>query len=356
MSSKKQKKQALQKAGKQPLSTVKRKQKKTSSKAGKRQKLKKTVGAKATPQLTRAKKIAGAREKTKNPKTSSAKSGAPQTKPVKTTQPKKAKAPVKTAEKAKTLKKTAQNATPTQPAKITQSKKPTQPKKSSPKKSALQKLSSQTLEPKAKKFVKGQSLGTSHFTAKSKPSVSASPQNKAPAQANKTKAKNIKGKSSNSQPETAVIAPNLTSDDSAGFEAKPSASLSLSLAQQELLRLSNKEKEEKMILKDMEGRKYCAIENCDRPALAEDHCRLHFFAFFKLIKKKKYILKTNFLEESFRSLIEAHSSVVFDYLFKDLRSDHDFSLALEKLLSEGADLKPEGFSALEEFDPSSDTL
>ena len=167
----------------------------------------------------------------------------------------------------------------------------------------------------------------------------------------KSKTEQTKGKSAVLQPKAMGKLQVLSSSDSvSSLEQSSTTHLFPDLAKRELSRILEKEREEKRILKDMEGRKYCVIENCDRPALVEDHCRLHFFAFFKLIREKKHILKKNLLEESLRLLIDAHSPVVFDYLFKDLRSDYDFSLALQKLLDEGADFSSDSAQDLEELD------
>ena len=108
----------------------------------------------------------------------------------------------------------------------------------------------------------------------------------------------------------------------------------LSHREKELEKILAKEKEEKLILKDMEGRKYCIVENCDYPAIVDDHCRLHFFALFKKIKKKKVILERDLITKSLKELLTAHSESVFEHLFKDLSSDKHFKLAIKKISDE----------------------
>ena len=112
---------------------------------------------------------------------------------------------------------------------------------------------------------------------------------------------------------------------------------SLSHREKELKKLLDKEKEEKLILKDMEGRTYCIIDDCDYPALVEDHCRIHFFGLFKMIKRKKQILEQDILTKNYRLLANKHSEVVFDYLFKDLSSDKSLNLAMKKFDDEETD-------------------
>lgn len=121
-----------------------------------------------------------------------------------------------------------------------------------------------------------------------------------------------------------------------------SFSPSLNYREKELQKLLDKEKEEKLILKDMKGRTYCAVENCDYPAIVEGHCRIHFFGLFKMIKKKNQILEQDLLTKNYQLLINKHSSTVFSYLFKDLSSDKSFRMAIKKITGdEGDDLDSE---------------
>ena len=122
---------------------------------------------------------------------------------------------------------------------------------------------------------------------------------------------------------------------------------SLKYREKELQKLLEKEREETLIVKDMEGRKYCLVENCDYPAIVEDYCRIHFFGLFKIINKKKEILEQDLLTKGYLSLIKQHSETIFEYLFKDLSSDKNFKLAIKKLVDEEID-------DLEVEDPFSD--
>lgn len=120
--------------------------------------------------------------------------------------------------------------------------------------------------------------------------------------------------------------------------SKPRNSMpSLNYRERELKNLLEKEKEEKLILRDMEGRTYCAVENCDYPALVEDYCRIHFFGLFKVIKKKKQILEQDLLSKSYLLLFDKYSESVFEYLFKDLSTDKDFRLAVKRFTDEETD-------------------
>ena len=107
--------------------------------------------------------------------------------------------------------------------------------------------------------------------------------------------------------------------------------------EKELQKILEKEKEEKMILKDMQGRTYCQIENCDCSAVVEGYCRIHFFGLYNTIKKKKEILEQDILTKKFSHLVHKHSEEIFEPLFKDLSSDKSFKTALKKISSEDTD-------------------
>ena len=104
--------------------------------------------------------------------------------------------------------------------------------------------------------------------------------------------------------------------------------LDLQFLEKQLKKLLSQEREEKLILKDIDGRKYCVVENCDYPAIVEDHCRQHFFSSFQTIKSKRQILDQNRLEESFKLLFEIHSFKILKQILKDLSSDKNFKLAI----------------------------
>ena len=128
----------------------------------------------------------------------------------------------------------------------------------------------------------------------------------------------------------------VTRTKSKGFIVK------LNHREKELQKLLEQENEERLILKDMEGRTYCAVENCDYPALVENYCRIHFFGLFKFIKKRKQILEQDVLTKSYISLVNKYSESVFEHLFKDLSSDKNFKLAVKKIVGEETDdLEPE---------------
>ncbi len=111
---------------------------------------------------------------------------------------------------------------------------------------------------------------------------------------------------------------------------------SLAHYENELQKLLDREKEEKHILKDMKGRVYCAVDNCDYPAVVEKHCRIHFFGLFQTIQQKKQILEKDLLTKSYAFLIKEQTPELFDYLLRDLSSEKNFKLAMRRISNEPA--------------------
>ena len=109
---------------------------------------------------------------------------------------------------------------------------------------------------------------------------------------------------------------------------------SLAHYEKELQKLLDREKEEKHILKDMKGRVYCAIDNCDYPAVVENHCRIHFFGLFRTIQQRKQILEKDLLTKSYALLIKEQTPELFDYLLRDLSSEKNFKLAIRRMSNE----------------------
>ena len=118
-----------------------------------------------------------------------------------------------------------------------------------------------------------------------------------------------------------------------GFKSKK-LKARLNQREKELQKILEKEKEETMILKDMQGRTYCQIENCDYSAVIDGYCRIHFFGLYKTIKKKKEILEQDILTKRFSYLAQKYSEEIFEPLFKDLSSDKSFKTVLKKISSE----------------------
>ena len=104
--------------------------------------------------------------------------------------------------------------------------------------------------------------------------------------------------------------------------------------EKELEKILNQEKEERRIVKDMEGRRYCVVGNCDFPAIVEDYCRLHYFAHWDYIMERKKLLEERFFEKAISALAEKYSDGALEFLLKDLVSEKNFAAVVKKLLEE----------------------
>ncbi|MGI9548872.1 MAG: hypothetical protein ACR2M7_02690 [Bdellovibrionales bacterium] len=112
-------------------------------------------------------------------------------------------------------------------------------------------------------------------------------------------------------------------------------SAKLASREKELEDLLNKENEDKMILRDMQGRSYCSVESCDSPSVVDSYCRLHYFAGWKIITQRKKLLEDDFLEKFLSKLVDKYSLSILDYMFKDLSSDKNFFSVVKKLEEDG---------------------
>ena len=104
--------------------------------------------------------------------------------------------------------------------------------------------------------------------------------------------------------------------------------------QQELQNILKLEEEGKAI-KFLNGQDFCCVENCDYPALLEGYCRIHFFAFYPIITKKKEFIDKKLLQKSFSALLKKYSIELMDKMLKDLSSEKNFHSSLQRINLEG---------------------
>ena len=115
----------------------------------------------------------------------------------------------------------------------------------------------------------------------------------------------------------------------------------LDIAKKELSMILEREKEEKLILKDMEGRSYCCVEDCGFSAEVEGYCRLHYLGHWEYIIKRNKILKKEILEKLINQLISDHSQSILNYLLQDLKQDKTFTSTVKTLLEDDEDIESE---------------
>lgn len=122
---------------------------------------------------------------------------------------------------------------------------------------------------------------------------------------------------------------------------KASAVNKLDLAKKELKIILEREKEEKLILKDMEGRSYCCVEDCGFSAVVEGYCRLHYMGHWEYITKRNKILKNKVLEKFINQMITDHSENILNYLLQDLKQEKIFTAIVKAFLEEDEEIESE---------------
>ena len=115
----------------------------------------------------------------------------------------------------------------------------------------------------------------------------------------------------------------------------------LDMAKKELAAILEKEKEEILILKDMEGRSYCCMEDCGFSAEVEGYCRLHYLGHWEHIIKRNKILKKRILENLINQLVSDHSQNILNFLLQDLKQEKTFASTVKALLEEDEDIESE---------------
>ena len=91
------------------------------------------------------------------------------------------------------------------------------------------------------------------------------------------------------------------------------------------------DKKEPPVLKSGTGQVYCMAENCNYIAVIDGYCRLHYFASYERITKKRDILEKDLFTKEFLKLIQEHSDLILNFLLKDLSSDRQFEITLKKM-------------------------
>ena len=124
-------------------------------------------------------------------------------------------------------------------------------------------------------------------------------------------------------------------------QKKLKTSRKLELIQTELQQLLSREKEEALVLKDMEGRTYCAVEDCGFPSVVGEYCRLHYIGCWDNIINRNKILEKNLLEKLITELIGKYSEDVLDFLIQDLKQEKTFLSIMKSLLEDDEEIENE---------------
>jgi hypothetical protein len=94
---------------------------------------------------------------------------------------------------------------------------------------------------------------------------------------------------------------------------------------------ANAAPDEEVILTDAEGRRYCRVKDCDQISAVDSYCRYHYLLFWKNIQNRKKILSEGKLERYIEELTARYPDKYLEMLRKDLRSEKEFTAAIQEL-------------------------
>lgn len=105
----------------------------------------------------------------------------------------------------------------------------------------------------------------------------------------------------------------------------------------------NKRNNEEILIKDVEGRRYCHDENCDQPAVTEIYCRYHYLSSWKYLQMKKKLLENKYLAHTIEELISLFGEGALHFVLRDLKNEKSFEVATKEMsFSAGKEKEEEG--------------
>ena len=105
----------------------------------------------------------------------------------------------------------------------------------------------------------------------------------------------------------------------------------------------SKRNNEEIIIKDVEGRRYCHDENCDQPAVTEIYCRYHYLVSWKYLQMKKKLLENKYLAHTIEELISLFGEGALHFVLRDFKNEKSFEVATKEMsFSTGKEKEEEG--------------
>ena len=92
-----------------------------------------------------------------------------------------------------------------------------------------------------------------------------------------------------------------------------------------------KRNNEEILIKDVEGRRYCHDENCDQPAVTDIYCRYHYLLLWKYLQTKKKLLDSKYLFNTIEELINLLGEEVLLFILRDLKNEKSFEIAAKEM-------------------------
>ncbi len=88
---------------------------------------------------------------------------------------------------------------------------------------------------------------------------------------------------------------------------------------------------EEVVLTDAEGNVLCKVRDCDEIATTEGYCRYHYLMHWKMIQRRREILKSGKLQEYIDNLTSYLPDKYIKLMRKDLSNEKDFMMAIQQL-------------------------
>lgn len=89
--------------------------------------------------------------------------------------------------------------------------------------------------------------------------------------------------------------------------------------------------EVEIALRDVEGRLYCKVRDCDELSIVDGYCRFHYLKLWKRIQLRKKILTDGKLEKYIEELTQRYPDKYIEMIRDDLKSEKAFLTAIQEL-------------------------
>ncbi|MDE0119915.1 MAG: hypothetical protein OXM55_07920 [Bdellovibrionales bacterium] len=97
------------------------------------------------------------------------------------------------------------------------------------------------------------------------------------------------------------------------------------------LEILNKKAQEKVLIRDTEGRLYCHDEKCDQPAVTDIYCRYHYLALWKYLQTRKRLLEEKYLFYTINELIKSFGEGALYFIIRDFKNEKTFETAAKEM-------------------------
>ncbi len=101
---------------------------------------------------------------------------------------------------------------------------------------------------------------------------------------------------------------------------------------------------EEVILTDAEGNVLCKVRDCDEISTTEGYCRYHYLMYWKMIQRRREILKSGKLQKHIDELTSHLPDKYLKIMRKDLSTEKDFMMTVQNLNIDDAESDDDSLS------------